>query len=993
MAGVGRIACLAASLALGAAMACAGESARGVDPERDTVVRLTSTSAGAVGSRIVLDSLTAAGEERYRAGEYDSARTRLQTALEAASSLGDSAAVARLLTSLGLAAWRLGEYPDARRLGTTALAIKHRHRLRADLFRSYNALGLLARSEGAFEASQTWFDSALAMARELGNRVDVAKVTANRALNAADLGDLAAARAGAAAARDSARAASDTLTEWNATVNLASVEMRLRNPLAVIADVEDLRRRYPAIGHPVGEDNALGQLATAYTYLGEYQRAIAALDSALRIVRRAGLTEQEAENLKLLAEIYEATGDRRRALAVLDSAARVDSAIGAADELADVLRRRAAVLGALGDAARARASVARALALHRDMRAPTDILEDLLVDAELASRSGDPAGARARLDEARSIAARLGDPAARSAVALTTARIADNVADASGVLQALAIPRADLAAGGVAAELEADALAARAHRRLGQLDMAISRGRSAVAGLERVRTSLGLGELRTTFVTDKAAVYTDLVLSLLQVGRTREALEVADGARSRALLDHIAEARLQVHDTVSSAALSAERARVLRRIDALMRRLSAAGEGRSRERSASTVDAATDIVTELAAARREFDELLIRGPTRASNAPRVAPIRMNVDSVQRALRDDEALLEYFVTSERTLIFVARRDGVRVFTSALGGNDLGGRVRLARDLLAQPGGAASKPASAGAVLLGLYRALIEPAVLAGALADVRRLIVVPHAALAYLPFAALRSPSGRALAEQYAVLYLPVAAALPALRASEPRASGAKAAPRLAALAPFPATLTSTRAEARRAADARAGSLVLVGARATEHAMREELKAGAIVHLASHGVMESESPMFSHIALAGGTGAESDNGRLEVHEVLSLSVASPLVFLSGCETGVGEAWSSRYLRTADHATLEQAFLYAGARTVVATRWRVEDESAAAFAGRFYAHLASGTADAADAVALAQRDLMRSPRFAAPHFWAAYAVSGAGPVPMSAPQRQP
>ena len=163
MAGVGRIACLAASLALGAAMACAGESARGVDPERDAAARLTGTSAGAVGSRIVLDSLTAAGEELYRAGEYDSARTRLQTALEAASSLGDSAAVARLLTSLGLAAWRLGEYPDARRLGTTALAIKHRHRLRADLFRSYNALGLLARSEGAFEASQPWFDSALAM--------------------------------------------------------------------------------------------------------------------------------------------------------------------------------------------------------------------------------------------------------------------------------------------------------------------------------------------------------------------------------------------------------------------------------------------------------------------------------------------------------------------------------------------------------------------------------------------------------------------------------------------------------------------------------------------------------------------------------------------------------------------------------------------------------------------------------------------------------------
>ena len=974
--------------ALIAAVACGDESTRAFDPGRARPAAPQSAKAAAGEARTVLASLTIAADSLYRAGEYEAARGSYQQALATAGASGDSVAAARVLTSLGLAAWRLGDYAEARQLGATALAIKHRHGMRADLFRSYNALGLLARDEGQLETSQVWFDSALAMARELGDRLNVAKATSNQALNAADLGDLESARGGYILARDMGRAEGDLPTEWNATVGLASVDVKLGNPLGAIAGVDDLRRRYPRPDHPVGEENALGQLATAYGLLGEFQRAIAALDTAIHIARSAQLPVQEAEDLKLLAEIYEKMGDRRRALSVLDSAIQIDSAIGATDELADVLRRRAALLGVLGDAARARASVAQALALHRNMRAPFDILTDLLVDAELAARSGDRAGSRARLAEAHRVYSALRVPTRRGTLALASARIADIEGDARGVLQALAFPRADLASGGIAAEVEADALAARAYRRLGQFAAAIEYGRMAIGGVERLRTSLGLGELRTTFVTDKAAVYADLVLSLVEVGRNTEAFEVADRARSRALLDHIAEARLHGRDTASSDALLAERARVLRRIEALLSRLSVAEGGRSRERSGGDRDRRSEVFAELAAARREFDEVLVRDPGHPRQGMPIGLGSTNSKTVRESLRDDEVLLEYFVTPDRTLIFVLRRDGVRVFATAMTDHDLAGRVRLARDLVAQSGGGDSDLGSANAVLLGLHRALIEPVVASGALTGATRVVVVPHGALAYLPFAALRSPSGRVLAEDYAVLYLPVAAALPALRAS----SGAYDAPRVVAFAPFPTTLTSSRAEARRAGLARAGSTVLVGARATERALRLALQSDGIVHVASHGVMEAESPMFSRIELAGGDGAQADNGRLEVHEVLALRVNSPLVFLSGCETGVGEAWSSRYARTDDHATLDQAFLYAGARTVVATRWRVGDESAAAFAGRFYAHLSAG-GDAADAVAAAQRDLIRDRRFSAPRYWAAYAASGSGGVPSGVASSSP
>jgi CHAT domain-containing protein len=109
-------------------------------------------------------------------------------------------------------------------------------------------------------------------------------------------------------------------------------------------------------------------------------------------------------------------------------------------------------------------------------------------------------------------------------------------------------------------------------------------------------------------------------------------------------------------------------------------------------------------------------------------------------------------------------------------------------------------------------------------------------------------------------------------------------------------------------------------------------------------------------------------------------VLGLRVGSPLVFLSGCETGLGVAGSTDYARGEDYATLAQAFLYAGARGVVSTLWRIEDGGAAVMADQFYRHLAS--LGPIEALAAAQRDALSHPRYSAPFYWAGYTFSGGG-----------
>jgi CHAT domain-containing protein len=139
-------------------------------------------------------------------------------------------------------------------------------------------------------------------------------------------------------------------------------------------------------------------------------------------------------------------------------------------------------------------------------------------------------------------------------------------------------------------------------------------------------------------------------------------------------------------------------------------------------------------------------------------------------------------------------------------------------------------------------------------------------------------------------------------------------------------------------------------------------------------------MNSRNSLYSRIELTRGLGGPLDDGRLEVHELLGIRIKAPLVFLSGCETGVGAAWSTQFTRGEDYATLAQAFLYAGAGNVMATLWRIGDKGAAAFAERFYTHLA--VMPPPEALAAAQQDLLRSPGHAAPYYWAPYQVSGDG-----------
>ncbi|MCU0620498.1 MAG: CHAT domain-containing protein [Gemmatimonadales bacterium] len=373
----------------------------------------------------------------------------------------------------------------------------------------------------------------------------------------------------------------------------------------------------------------------------------------------------------------------------------------------------------------------------------------------------------------------------------------------------------------------------------------------------------------------------------------------------------------------------------------------------------------------LARAEAERTELLV---TLRARAPRYAGLvegrTTGWRDVAAALPAGTVLLEYLLSDSAAALFVVDRGGVHALDLGSDRRTIASQVEFARGTLAKPSGATASRA----VLERLFRTLVEPAESAGLLRGATRLLVVPHAELHYLPFAALRQPGGGYLVERFAIATVPSASVW--LQA-EGRAPRARASGRVLALAPVAAQLPGTQREVEAiAALAPASTTVLLGTRATRGALERALPSADVLHLATYGVLNRRNPLFSHVELAAPAGGD---GRLEVHDVHGLTLDLSLVVLSACQTGVGSGLQADVPAGDEWVGMAQAFLSAGARRVMATLWLVDDQATAELMTRFHAARRQG-GPTSDALATVQRGAIGDARFGDPYYWAGIQLMG-------------
>ena len=236
----------------------------------------------------------------------------------------------------------------------------------------------------------------------------------------------------------------------------------------------------------------------------------------------------------------------------------------------------------------------------------------------------------------------------------------------------------------------------------------------------------------------------------------------------------------------------------------------------------------------------------------------------------------------------------------------------------------------------------------------------RIVFAPQSFGHLLPWAVALRRAGW----QGRLVAVPALGLLPRLR-DKARPTNGKA---LVAGNPLPTpelNLPYAEEEARQVA-AMLGAQPLLRHQATKQAVLAALSDASIIHLATHAYFHGGSPLDSGILLA--------DGILTAREVMQQRLEADLLVLSACETGIAGTLGGDEL-----AGLAQAFLYAGARSLLVSLWSVDDPATAALMTAFYQARQNG-ADKAEALRTAMDFVRSQPRWAHTYYWGAFVLMG-------------
>ncbi len=288
---------------------------------------------------------------------------------------------------------------------------------------------------------------------------------------------------------------------------------------------------------------------------------------------------------------------------------------------------------------------------------------------------------------------------------------------------------------------------------------------------------------------------------------------------------------------------------------------------------------------------------------------------------------------------------------------------------------------------------------------------KRVIIVPDAPLNLIPFPLLPNPlTGKPIGLTNEIVTVPSASLLAAMRAARSQRSRPpnqiavfadpvfdRSDPRLPANRRLPAPqhanpsttrgrdsnftrLPFSRREARAIASLageQRSMLALDFQASKENVLRAPLGDYRILHFATHGIMDDMDHRKSGLMLSmlNEAGNPTD-GFLRADEITSLRLRCDLAVLSSCESGAGMD-----MRGEAVLGLGYLFLYAGAKSVVASLWKVDDQASAEFMRLFYsAMLGPRRLPPSTALLHARKAMAAHPRWRAPIHWAGFFLQG-------------
>lgn len=545
-----------------------------------------------------------------------------------------------------------------------------------------------------------------------------------------------------------------------------------------------------------------------------------------------------------------------------------------------------------------------------------------------------------------------------------------------------------------------------AHLGLGRCDeqrqdlpAALAHYRRSIEALERLRGRVSSEPFSIGYARNRHAVYEQAAhLLAAAAGRTgsesdlTELFEIIERSKARAFLEN-------VQDGLAGRPPADESSR-LERLKALSRNIQELSSGLA-EGSVSP-DRKAVLASELELEEDEFVRLA-SGPKTPSADPEErwgGKVRALRDVQGMLSQEGAVLLEYYLSKPRSYLLRITPAGIKLYVLPEKGRieaTLRGFLKFVSERGLSPAEGQGPAERIGRELMPFE----GDEVALGA----KALIVIPDGVLYHLPFEVLRVPDGpafRYLIEFLPVSYGPSASALMVLRRSPAPDRRQKdllavGSPQAGPRGRIGGSLTS---QDRPASEIESGTQghglpdlpfsrkeildvaalfpptsvdILMGQQASEGRIKRlALTDYRIIHLATHGLLDERYPYRSALILAP-TGAAEEDGRLQTREIYGLTMSAELVVLSACQTARG-----RLEDTEGPMALARPFFFAGARSVVASLWQINDRATVHFMREFYRNLALGRTKA-ESLRAAKLRLLGS-EWAHPFFWAGFLLQG-------------
>jgi CHAT domain-containing protein len=518
----------------------------------------------------------------------------------------------------------------------------------------------------------------------------------------------------------------------------------------------------------------------------------------------------------------------------------------------------------------------------------------------------------------------------------------------------------------------------------------------AVSIIETLRTqTAGSVQERQRYFERGLGAHHGVLGVLVKENQPLEALAFAERAKARVLLDLLQQGRVRVNKTMTATEQEEER-RLKSELTQLNKKLA-----RLTQWVKSDAARISEVEAELEKARLDYEafqnslyaahpELKTqRGEAPIVNAQELADLLPNASS---------ALLEYIVTDDATYLFAITKPNdkapveINVYKLPIKHDELAKRIESYRQQLA------TRDLGFRAGAVKLYDLLLKPA--HAQLRGKTNLVVAPDSSLWDLPFQALVNNANQFMIETSSITYAPSLTVLREMTKRRKNESPAGTAASLLAfgnpqsdpdtprrgqtalrnhnfaLAPLPEAGEEVKALGRLYGAAQ--SRIYVGSQAREDLLKSEAGRASILHFTTHGTLNNESPMYSHLKLA--EGGPNDDGLLEAWELMQLDLKADLAVLSACETARGRIGAGEGM-----IGFSWAMFTAGVPSIVVSQWKVESAGTRDLMVNFHRSLIGSTktkTGKTEALRQAALRLMRKPETSHPFYWAGFVLVGDG-----------